>query len=248
MLLEDKVCLVTGSSRGIGRAIAKRFAEEGAIVYASARNIDSLASLVDEAAAEDVAGKIIAISLDVCDELQCKEAMMLIKKNRGRLDVLVNNAGIMKDALIGMINKALMEESFETNVYGPINLIQLASKLMKRQGCGSIINLSSIVGTEGNKNQVVYSATKGAVASLTKSAAKELAEYGIRVNAVAPGIIDTDLFRAAKEKETEKMIESIRLGRLGQPIDVANVCVFFASDLSLYVSGQILGVDGIISI
>ena len=242
-ILRGKVCLVTGTSRGIGAEIAKRFAEEGAIVYANALSEGSIddRSKVWE---EKYHTSVIPVYFDVTDEATTKQAILRIKKEQGRLDVLVNNAGVMKDALSGMINKKLMEDIFAVNVFAVMNMLQLANKLMSRQKSGSIINLSSIVGTEGNAGQLVYSASKGAVAAITKSASKELAPNNIRVNAIAPGMIDTDMFRSVGEEKMNAHLGHIKIGRLGTPTDVANAAVFLASDLSEYISGQILGVDG----
>lgn len=246
MLLEGKICLVTGANRGIGRAIAYCFAKEGAIVYCVARKEGSLDGLEQEVLS--FAGIIHPLYFDIRDMRAQKAAVMRIKKEQGVLDVLVNNAGIMRDAVIGMIDHSQMEDTFETNVFAMINLIQISCKLMKRQGYGSIINMASIIGVEGNANEIVYSASKGAVIALTKSAAKELAPEGIRVNAVAPGIIETDMFRSVKSEKAEKMISQIGMGRVGTPMDVANTCLFLASDLSVYVTGQIIGVDGAVII
>ena len=157
---------------------------------------------------------------------------------------MVNNAGIMRDNVIGMIGEQLIQDVFAVNVFSVINMMQLANKLMSRQRFGSIINISSIVGVEGAAGQMVYSASKGAVASLTKSAAKELAPLGIRVNAVAPGLIDTDLLQAIGNEKIKENLQHIRMGRLGNTLDVANVILFLASDLSAYVTGEIIGVDG----
>lgn len=242
-LLEGKVCLITGASRGIGAATMKRFVEEGATVYANARNHKNMDALCDEMNSK-YPGTAKPLYFDVRDESAAKQAVMQIKKEVGRLDVLVNNAGIMKDALIGMIPRSLMQEIYETNVFGVMNMLQLAAKLMIRQRCGSIINLSSIVGVEGNPGQLVYSASKGAVAAMTKTAAKELAPHGIRVNAVAPGMIDTDMFRSIGEVKMQEHLSHIRMGRFGTPEDVADVIVFLASDLSCYVTGDVIGVDG----
>lgn len=242
-LLSDKVCLITGTSRGIGAETVRRFADEGAIVYANAKTLGciDIRTMEWEKAYN---AKIIPLYFDVTDEKSAKQAIMQIKKEQGRLDVLVNNAGVMRDALIGMINDELMEEIFSVNVYAVINMLQLASKLMNRQQGGSIINLSSIVGVEGNAGQLVYSASKGAVISLTKTAAKELASKNIRVNAIAPGMIDTDMFRSIGEEKISHHLSHIKMGRLGSTTDVANAIVFLASDLSTYVTGQVLGVDG----
>jgi len=164
-LLDGKVCLVTGASRGIGAATVKRFAREGAVVYANARTTKNLDDLCIELS-EKYNTTVKALYFDVRDEAAAKKAVLQIRKETGRLDVLVNNAGVMKDALIGMISKDLMQEIYDTNVFGVMNMIQLASKVMMFQKSGSIINLSSIVGLKGNPGQLVYSATKGAVTAM----------------------------------------------------------------------------------
>ena len=242
-LLDGKVCLVTGASRGIGAATVKKFAEEGAVVYANARTPKNLDSLCDELS-ERYNTIVRALYFDVRDEVASKKAVVQIRKENGRLDVLVNNAGVMKDALIGMISRDLMQEIYDTNVFGVMNMIQLASKVMMFQKSGSIINLSSIVGLEGNPGQLVYSATKGAVAAMTKTASKELAAQGIRVNAVAPGMIDTDMFRSIGDEKMKEHLANIRMGRLGTPEEVADVILFLSSDLSRYVTGEIIGING----
>lgn len=242
-MLKNKVALITGSNRGIGKSILTRFAEEGAVVYAAARNegcLDAYSHELEEA----YQTKIYPVYFDVRETEKAKKAIMRIKKEQGRLDVLVNNAGIMKDAVIGMISEQMMKDIFEVNVFAVINLIQLANKLMSRQKSGSIINLSSMVGVEGNAGQMAYAASKGAVAALTKAAAKELAPFNIRVNAIAPGMIDTDLFRSIGENKVEQYLKNIKMGRFGTPTDIANAAVFLASDLSTYITGQIIGVDG----
>lgn len=243
MQLQGKISLVTGSGKGIGRAIAERYCQEGALVYANARQegtIDEWASSV----AKGQAGSIRPVYFDVNDANAVKTCILKIKKEQGRLDTVVNNAGVMRDAPIGMISQSMMEESFSTNVYAVMNLIQYACKIMVKQKEGSIINISSIMGVAGNKNQMLYSATKGAVISLTKSAAKELAAAKIRVNAVAPGVIETDLFRQIGEVKAEEFVSRIGMGHPGSPKDVADLCVFLASDSSAYITGQVIGVDG----
>lgn len=242
-LLDNKVCLITGTSRGIGAETARRFAEEGAIVYVNARK----EGCIDERSQEWERlynTSVIPVYFDITDEYAAKQAVIRIKKEQGKLDVLVNNAGVMRDALIGMVNKELMNEIFSVNVFAVMNMLQLANKLMSRQKFGSIINLSSIVGVEGNAGQLVYSASKGAVAALTKTAAKELAPNNVRVNAIAPGMIDTDMFRSIGEEKIDQHLAHIKMGRLGTPNDIANAIVFLASDLSTYITGQVLGVDG----
>ena len=187
---------------------------------------------------------VTPLYFDVTDETACKNAIMRIRKEQGHLDVLVNNAGIMHDNVIGMIGTQLIRDVFDVNVFSVIRMIQLANKLMSRQKSGSIINISSIVGIDGAAGQLVYSASKGAVAALTKAAAKELAPNGIRVNAVAPGLINTGLLQAIGEEKIKENLKNVRMGRLGEPLDVANAIVFLASDLSAYVTGEIIGVDG----
>lgn len=236
MLLKNKVCLVTGAGKGIGRAVVDVFLKEGAFVYANDCVNGSLDDLKDNT-------NISIMYFDVVDEPSCKKAILQIMKEKGCLDVLVNNAGIMEDALIGTISRKLMEKLFSVNVFGSMQLLQLASKLMIKQHSGSIINLSSIVGITGNPGQLVYSATKGAIIAMTKTAAKELGSRGIRVNAVAPGMIDTDMMRSVGEYHLQKHINNIPVKKLGQPIDIANACLYLASDMSAYVNGEILQVD-----
>jgi 3-oxoacyl-[acyl-carrier protein] reductase len=161
-----------------------------------------------------------------------------------QIDILVNNAGVVTYELLGMIQFESLRNMFEVNVYAMIHLIQLVSRIMSRKKKGSIINISSIVGVNGVKGQLAYSATKGAVVSLTKSAAKELSSQNIRVNAVAPGMVDTERFHNVFEKKFKERLSDIGMGRLAKPYDIANACLFLGSDLSDYISGQILGVDG----
>ena len=241
--LKGKVCLITGCSRGIGREIVRRFAEEKAIVYANARTEGCIDDYCDELSKNNDT-KVIPVYFDVRDEKAAKSVFMQIKKEEGRLDALVNNAGVMEDALLGMIKEDVLRETYEVNVFSVIRMMKLAYKLMKPQQSGSIINTSSIVGEQGNAGQIVYASTKGAVSALTKSAAKELSSQGIRVNAVAPGMIDTDMFRSVGEEKMKEHLDHIGMGRLGEPGEVADAVVFLASDLSRYVTGQILGVNG----
>lgn len=243
MLLEGKICLITGTSRGIGAKTVERFAEEGAVVYANAREGGCIDKWCCELA-KKYKTNVIPVYFDVRDNIAAKKVFMKIRKEHNKLDVMVNNAGVMNDARIGMIDQKLIEEIFSTNVYAVMNMIQLANKLMSWQKSGSIINLSSIVGIEGNVGQLVYSASKGAVAAMTKTAAKELAANNIRVNAIAPGMIDTDMFRSIGQEKIDFHFKNMRLGRFGTVEDVANAIVFLASDLSEYITGQILGVDG----
>lgn len=243
-LLQDKICLITGCSRGIGAATMLKFIHEGATVYANIRDRAPFDEMLDNIGDIDKT-KIRPMVFDITDAQASKDAIMQIKKESGRLDVLVNNAGIMKDAVLGMIDNKLMTEVFNVNVFSVINLIQLASKLMIRQKSGSIINLSSIVGSNGSAGQIVYSASKGAVLALTKSAAKELSVHNIRVNCVAPGMIDTDLFRQIGESRIPNTVEKISLKRLGKADEVGDLIAFLASDAASYITGQSIGIDGL---
>jgi 3-oxoacyl-[acyl-carrier protein] reductase len=236
-LLEGKIALVSGCSRGIGRAILRVFLENGATVYAIARTQGSLNDF-------DYCPDCKPVYMDVTDATAIKSLFMQIKREQGRLDVLVNNAGIMKDALIGMITRDQIQQTYSVNVFAVIEMIQYAAKFFKRQQSGVIINLASIMGIHGNVGQSLYSSTKGAIVALTKSAAKELASHNIRVNAIAPGAIDTDMLRSIGENNISKLLKNIYSGKLGTAEDVAKTALFLASDLSEYVTGQIIGVDG----
>lgn len=250
MKLKDKVCIITGASQGIGKEIAERFAKDGSIVYACARKEGMMDSWADDCS-QKYDTRVIPLYFDVTDAAASKNAIFSVYKLEGKIDVLVNNAGVVLNKKIGMITRPDTELMFKVNVIAVIELIQLASRLMFRKGGGSIVNISSVTAVQGSPGQVAYSATKGAVIALTKSAAKELAPQGIRVNAVAPGIIETqrfeELYEAGKEK-VDARIRRIALGRLGKPEDVAYACSFLASDEADYISGHILGVDGCASI
>ena len=237
-LLENKVCLITGAGRGIGKVIAKQFVADGAIVYAN-----------DLQEPEIEGAKPIAF--DVTDSNALKAGLMLVYKAEGRIDCIVNNAAIIQNQKLGMVTKQLLEKMYAVNVFAVIDMIQIASRLMARTRGGCFVNMASVTGVVGSPDQVAYSSTKGAVISITKSAAKELAPQGIRVNAVAPGIIKTERFEELYEVSGDKIderISRIALGRLGTPQDVANAVSFLASDRASYISGHILGVDGCASI
>lgn len=249
-LLHNKVCIITGAAQGIGKSIAERFAADGAIVYACDRNEGTMEQWA-ATCSEKYGTKIVPVYFDVTDASAMKSEIMDIYKAEGHIDALVNNAGVVFNKKIGMIIREETELMFRVNVIAVIELIQLVSRLMARRKSGSIVNIASITAVAGSPGQVAYSATKGAVISLTRSAAKELAPQGIRVNAVAPGIIETERFSELYEESGDKIdarIQRIALGRLGSPIDVADACSFLASDRASYISGQILGVDGCASI
>ena len=236
-MLSGKVALVTGAARGIGRAIAEKFASNGAKVYA----VDLLGDALSWAG---VVKGITPVPLDICDFPAVKSVIMQIKKEQGRIDVLVNNAGLISYEMMSMIDFDKFRKMMDVNVIALVNLMQLTSRIMQRQRSGSIINMASMVGLKGAKGQLSYSATKGAVIAATKSAAKELAEFGIRVNAIAPGMVGTDRFNAVLAEKFADKIKDVPFARLATPDDIANACLYFASDKSSYVTGQVLGIDG----
>ena len=237
-LLERKVALITGAGRGIGKVIAEQFIADGAIVY------------VNDLNEPDVEGAK-PICFDVTDTNALKAGLTSIYKAEGRIDVVVNNAAIIANQKLGMVTKPLLEKMYAVNVFAVIDMIQIASRLMARNGGGCFVNMASVTGVVGSPGQVAYSASKGAVIALTKSSAKELASQGIRVNAVAPGIIKTERFEELYEASGDKIdqrIGRIALGRLGTPQDIAYAVSFLASDRASYISGHVLGVDGCASI
>ena len=243
-MLTNKICIVTGGSRGIGKAIAQCFAKRGAIVYATATKLGSIEAWADEFN-KTVSGEVRSQYFDISDEKAVRDAVMQIKKESGHIDGLVNNAGVEFNELIGMISHSNMEKMFAVNVYGTINMLQMVSRVMGRQpNGGSIVNIVSLTALRGNRGQLVYSATKGAVVSLTKSAAKELAPKNIRVNAIAPGLTNTDMMKQADPEKLQSRINNICMGRLAEPEDIAKACLFMVSDMSAYISGQVLAVDG----
>ncbi len=249
-LLDKTVVLITGAGRGIGRVIAEQMAQDGAIVYVNDLQLGDMEEWAAECSSRNNT-KVVPVAFDVTDSSALKAGLMAVYKAEGRLDCVVNNAAIIANQKLGMVTKPLLEKMFSVNVFAVIDMIQLASRLMARNGGGSIVNIASITAVVGSPGQVAYSSTKGAIISLTKSAAKELSPLQIRVNAVAPGIIKTERFAELYEADGEKIdqrIGRIALGRLGTPQDVANAVAFLASDRASYISGQILGVDGCASI
>ena len=236
-MLENKVAIVTGAGRGIGRAIAEAFASEGSIVYAADIRENDL-KWTDENPS------VHSVILDICDFPAVKNAVMSIKKEHGHVDILVNNAGLISYEMMSMIDYDKFRKMIEVNVVALIHMMQLVARVMMRQQAGSIINMASMVGVKGAAGQLSYSATKGAVVSATKSAAKELAANKIRVNAIAPGMVGSDRFKAVLEEKFSQKINDIPFGRLAEPEEIANLCLFLGSDKSSYMTGQIIGIDG----
>lgn len=243
MMLKGKTALITGASKGIGLAIAELFAKEGADLILFSRNKDALEN-VKTGLEEQYKINVKIFLVDVRKKNTIEAAFEELYSNKIFFDILVNNAGIMIDATLQMVKEDVIRSIYETNVFGTIHCSQLSLKSFLRKRGGSIINLSSIIGTNGNSGQTIYGSSKTAVIGFTKSLSKELAPLNIRVNALAPGFIDTDMTKGMDPKFYEKNLASIGMKRLGKPEDVAKAALFLASDLSSYVTGQTIGVDG----
>jgi len=241
-LLENKVALVTGAGRGIGKAIALRLAGEGATVAACGRTLAN----VEGTAAEilKAGGKAGAFAVDVANSAQAAETVEKVTKEFGRVDVLVNNAGVTRDQLLLRMTDEDWDAVLDTNLKGAFHFTKSVSRGMLKQRSGRIINVTSIIGLTGNAGQSNYAASKAGLIGFTKSVAKELASRGITANAVAPGFIVTEMTDALGESAREVLKTRIALGRLGAAEDVANVVLFLASDLAAYVTGQVITVDG----
>lgn len=243
-LMEGRVAAVTGATRGIGLATARALARHGASVVMLGRSEESLQQAAALVRDEAPAARVDALVCDVAQPDSVRDAFQALFKLHRKLHVLVANAGVLDDALIGMVTPAQIERVFSVNTYGVLYGAQYASRLIARSGGGSIVNVASIIGTHGNVGQAVYGGSKAAVIGITLSLAKELAPQNVRVNAIAPGFIDTDMARSIGPEKFAERVASIRMGRMGQPEEVADVALFLASDLSRYVTGQVIGVDG----
>lgn len=241
-LLDGKICIITGAGGGIGSVIAKSFADEGAKRIIAIEHHNGTVDLWKNNCIG--ADRITSFVVDIQNEGEIKNLIQEVKKQYGQINILVNSAGIEYNENIGYIDYTHMEKMFAVNVFGLIEMMQYTARVMMRQKDGNIINIASVVGIYGNPGQTVYSATKGAVISLTKSASKELATHGIRVNAIAPGLTKTKMIETTSKEMLEKRIHKIGLGRIASPQDIANVAVFLASDNANYITGQIIGVDG----
>lgn len=241
--LAGRVAVVTGASRGIGKAAAKKLAAQGAIVVI---NYCGSAECAEKARAEieGDGGKAVCMACDVSDYETCGAFIKEVLRQYGRIDILVNNAGITKDDLLMKMTEEEFDRVIAVNLKGTFNMIHFTSRQMLKQRSGRIVNLSSVVGMTGNAGQVNYAASKAGVIGITRSAARELASRGITVNAVAPGFIETDMTAVLSEKVREASRAQIPLGTFGTADDVANAVVFLASDEAGYITGQVLQVDG----
>lgn len=242
MRLENKVAIITGAGRGIGRATAVRFAVEGARVVVADIDQEAAQLVVDEITA--ASGSAIAVQVNVTDRDSVGSMVEAALGEYGRIDILVNNAGITRDAQMYKMDEAAFDQVVDVNLKGVFNCTQAVAPTMLAQGSGVILNASSVVAANGNFGQTNYVATKAGVAGMTKVWARELGRKGIRVNAVAPGFINTRMTEAIPDKVMEKLLERIASNRMGEPEEVANAYLWLASDEASYVNGHVLAVDG----
>ena len=242
-MLEGKVAVVTGASRGIGKAIAKKLALQGAKVIINYNGSEEKALAV-KAEIEEAGGQAVVYQCNVADYAACEIFIQTVIKEQGSLDILVNNAGITRDGLLMKMSEEDFDQVVNTNLKGAFHTMRFAARQMLKQRSGRIINMSSVVGVSGNAGQVNYAASKAGVIGMTKSAARELASRGVTVNAVAPGFISTDMTSVLSDKVKEAAEGQIPLGRFGKPEDVAAAVAFLASEEAEYITGQVLHVDG----
>lgn len=241
-MMKDKVVVVTGASRGIGRAMACKMAGSGAKVVVSARSADALVALVDEIKAQG--GDAVSVPADISKTDDVAKLFEVAIEAFGRVDVLVNNAGITRDNLLVRMKDADWDAVLDTNLKGAFLCTRAAAKIMGKQRVGRIINISSVVGEMGNAGQANYCASKAGLIGMTKSVARELAKRNVTVNAVTPGFIVTEMTDVLSEKVKESLLEQIPLGRFGEAEDIVSAVMFLASDQAAYITGQVLGVNG----
>ncbi len=242
-MLENKIALVTGASRGIGKASAKELAMKGATVIVNYNGSREAAEKIVEEISSG-GGLARAYHCNVADETACKTMISDIQKAYGRIDILVNNAGITRDNLFIRMSEEEFDQVLDTNLKGTFHTMKLVSKIMLKQRSGRIINMASVVGVTGNIGQANYAASKAGIIGMTKTAARELALRNITVNAIAPGFIHTDMTDAMKEVTKEQVLRQIPMGRMGEPEDVAKLVAFLASEEGRYITGQVIHVDG----
>lgn len=243
LLLKGKTALITGASKGIGRAIAYRFAEEGAnVAFTYLSSVEQGQALEKELNEKGIKAK--GYKSDASDFAQAEALINSVIADFGSLDILVNNAGITQDTLLLRMSEAMWDNVISVNLKSCFNTVKAATKQMMKQKSGSIINMTSVVGIKGNAGQTNYSASKAGIIGFTKSVALELGSRGIRSNAVAPGFIETEMTDKLDQKTVQSWRDAIPLKRGGKPVDVADTCVFLGSDMSSYISGQVIQVDG----
>lgn len=243
MLLDGKAALVTGASRGIGRAVALRLAKEGAKVVVNYAG-NAKAAEETKAAVETAGSEAVCVRADVANADEVAALFDAAVKAFGTVDILVNNAGITRDGLLMRMKDEDFDAVLATNLRGVYLCTKAASKIMMKKRSGRIVNMTSVVGLMGNVGQTNYAAAKAGILGFSKSAAKELAARGITVNMVAPGFIETDMTAVLSDKVREQLVGAIPLGRMGEPEDVANAVLFLVSDAAAYITGQVVNVDG----
>ena len=242
-MLSGKVAVITGASRGIGKAIAIKMAEAGATVVINYNGSRDRAEAVRKEI-EEKGGKASIYQCNVSDFTACEKLIQQVVAEYGRLDILVNNAGITRDGLLMKMTEEDFDAVVDTNLKGTFNCIRFASRQMLKQRGGRIINISSVSGVMGNAGQANYSASKAGVIGLTKATARELASRHITVNAIAPGFIETEMTEVLSDNVKEEAVKQIPLGSFGKPEDIANMAVFLASERAGYITGQVINVDG----
>ncbi len=242
-MLKDKIALITGGSRGIGKAIALQFAKEGATIVLNYTDSDDEA-VQTQKELKELGAEVVLYPCDVSKFDQVEEMIATVVKKLGRIDILVNNAGITRDGLLMKMSEADYDAVLNVNLKGTFNTIRFASRQMMKQKSGRIINLSSVSGVLGNAGQANYAASKAGVIGLTKTTARELAARGITCNAIAPGFIDTDMTRALPESVRESVVTQIPLKEFGQVEDIANMVTYLASEKGKYITGQVMHIDG----
>ena len=242
MRLDGKVAIITGGNSGIGKATALLFAKEGAKVVITARREKQLQKVSEEILT--MGGNVLAVASDISNPAECTKVVNETLEKFGKLDILVNNAGITKDGLILRMKDQDFDDVLNVNLKGTFNTTKFVSQVMFKQKHGKIVNISSVVGLIGNAGQSNYSASKAGVIGFSKSVAKELASRNININVVAPGYIDTDMTKSLPDRVKEEILKSIPMKKIGNPKEVANLVLFLSSNLSDYITGQVINVDG----
>ena len=242
--MKGRTAVITGAGRGIGRAVACRFAREGAAVVIAYSGSEEAAWETARLCRESGAEGVLVTRCDVTVPAECRALVDAAKEAFGSVDILVNNAGITRDNLLMVMKESDLEEVVETNLYGTFHMMKAVSRTMMRQRYGRIINLSSVSGIAGNAGQTNYAASKAGVIGLTKSFAREVASRGITVNAIAPGMIDTDMTKGMPDAARAAAVSAVPAGRIGRPEDVANAAAFLAGEDASYITGHVLNVDG----
>ena len=242
-MIKNKNAIITGGARGIGKEIARTLAENGANIAINYRNFnDEIKAFVEEL--EAIGVKVLTFKCDVSNEEEVVAFINEVKNTFGSIDILINNAGITKDGLLIRMSEKDFSDVIDVNLKGTFNMTKAVSSIMVRQRFGKIINISSVVGVAGNAGQCNYSASKAGVIGFSKSIARELASRNVNVNVIAPGYINTDMTKVLPDRVKEEVLKTIPMKKIGEPREVANLVLFLSSDLSNYITGQVINVDG----